>query len=97
MTMVRKELANALKENTSLDILGLGRNNIKDDGAIHCEATIEKENTSLITLNLSSNQISDDSFSVFADAFKVNTTLIKFSMNVDRDKEKSGKGIQKLG
>ncbi|GBG27966.1 NACHT, LRR and PYD domains-containing protein 1 [Hondaea fermentalgiana] len=73
-------LANALKENTSLQKLALSRNLIGDHGATAL-ANALKENTSLQDLALQWNEVGDDGATALANALKENTSLQKLNLS----------------
>ncbi len=69
-----KQLAKALKTNSTLTTLILKNNKIGDDGA-KALATALKTNKTLTTLNLSDNRIDDEGAKALAEALKTNRTL----------------------
>jgi Ran GTPase-activating protein (RanGAP) involved in mRNA processing and transport len=69
-----RDIADALKHNTTLEWLYLSDNNIGDEGAC-AFADALKHNTTLIELDISVNNIGDEGVCAFADALKHNTRL----------------------
>ena len=70
----------ALRVNTSLTSLHLGKNSIGDKGASSLSEAL-RVNTSLTTLNLSCNSIGDEGASSLSEALRVNTSLTSLDLS----------------
>lgn len=73
----------ALRDNDTLQYLGLRNNTIKDEGAIEV-AEILKRNTTLQTLDLGKNEILDSGVKALAESLKVNKTLLSLFLSNDK-------------
>ena len=66
--------------NTTLKVLGLGKNNITDEG-LAMLADMLRNNTTLMLLDLSGNKLTDDGMITLFDCLQQNTTLTHLNLD----------------
>ena len=87
----------AMKDNTNLELLSVGVNNITDVGGLAFADFLKSNHPSLKTVNLLGNNLTDESAFAIAESLESNVTLEKLNLYRNEITEEGKTALERFG